>query len=100
MNLSEYIMREHEKGKGRATAIGCRDGFSISVQAHSGAYCIPRQGRGPWTHVECGYPSAKPEFIMDRCEDPNRPTNTVYGYVPVGQVEQLIAFHGGSEQLE
>ena len=32
---------------------------------------------------------------MAYCEIPETPTETVYGYVPVGIVEALIESHGG-----
>ena len=76
----------------------CADGFSISVQAGEFLYSTPRENRGPWANVECGFPSERPEPWSDwvtYCEDADRPTDTVYGYVPVGMVEDLIALHGG-----
>jgi hypothetical protein len=79
----------------RVPRIKCVDGFTISVQASHGAYCSPRLNIAEWTAVECGFPSAEPEFIMDYCEDSDDPTGTVYGYVPIGLVEKLIEFHGG-----
>ena len=75
--------------------IYCADGFNISVQAHSGAYCSPRDGQGPWSLVECGYPSAEPELIMQYAEDKENPTATAYGYVPIDLVDQLLELHGG-----
>ena len=78
-----------------AKRITCNDGFSLSVQASWGAYCVPRTNIGPWDQVEVGFPSDKPELIMEYAEDPDRPTDTVYGYVPVHLVERLIELHGG-----
>lgn len=78
-----------------AKRIVCADGFSLSVQATQGAYCSPRENIGPWDEVEVGFPSAKPELIMEYAEQPEIPTGTVYGYVPIELVEQLIALHGG-----
>jgi len=77
--------------------IECKDGFSISVQATKFAYCYPRQNIGDWDEVECGFPSRIPELIMEYAEDPERPTDTVYAYVPVELVEQLIDLHGGQK---
>lgn len=75
--------------------ITCVDGFSLSVQATHGAYCRPRDNIGPWYQVEVGFPSAKPDLIFDYAEDQDNPTQTVYGYVPIGMVQQLIDLHGG-----
>ena len=78
-----------------ARRITCADGFSLSVQATQGAYCSPRRNIGPWYEVEVGFPSATPELILNRAENPNEPTKTVYGYVDIELVEQLIDLHGG-----
>lgn len=75
--------------------IHCADGFTISVQAHEGAYCHPRVNYADWTQVECGFPNGVPERIMHRAEDPVRPTDTVYGYCDIDEVAELLADHGG-----
>lgn len=97
--------------------IRCRDGFSLSVIAGAGTYSRPRPAlldlgdtpnfmydvdadyRGPYTAVEVGFPSERPEpwagCWETHCEDPNSPTDTVYGYVPVEMVRALIEAHGG-----
>ena len=68
----------------------------MSVQANSGSYCTPRNGgTGPWSQVEVGYPSSKEELLMPYAEDAYDPTGTVYGYVPIGVVDEVIATHGG-----
>src|SRR5690606_2814 len=91
--------------------IVCRDGFTMSVIAGAGTYCTPRPDwaaaagevpadyPGPYTHVEVGYPSARPE-PWDKweqyAEDPEKPpTGNVYAYVPVEMVRALVAAHGG-----
>ena len=35
------------------------------------------------------------ELIIKYAEDPDEPTGTVYGYVPVDIVQQLMDKHGG-----
>ena len=78
-----------------ARRITCADGFSLSVQATQAAYCSPRRNEGPWHQVEVGFPSAAPEFIAHKAENPDKLTETVYGYVDIALVEQLIDLHGG-----
>jgi hypothetical protein len=108
MNLNEYLMSfRDEEGFGPpdekgykstfplAKRITCADGFSLSVQATHGAYCSPRRNVGPWYEVEVGFPSAEPEFIMEHADDKDKPTDTVYGYVPIEKVQALIDLHGG-----
>lgn len=76
-------------------AIRCADGLELSVQASSGHYCTPRQDLGPWTMVEVGFPSQRVEELMEYAEDPDKPTETVYGWVPVEVVEKIVNDHGG-----
>ena len=79
--------------------IVCRDGFSVSVQAHSGSYCIPRQAQGPHTHYECGFPSSVPntDKFKEYAENDMDHTETVYGFVPRDVIEQELESHGGIE---
>jgi hypothetical protein len=111
-NISQYLMAfRDDEGMGfpegekayrssfpLAKRIVCSDGFNLSVQATHGAYCTPRQNIGPWWEVEVGFPSAKPDLIMEYAEDSDRPTDTVYGYVPIELVQQLIEQHGGPDE--
>lgn len=106
MDLNKYLMSTRDMDSPEelsypiAKRITCADGFSLSVQANQGAYCSPRNNRGPWYEVEVGFPSSKPELIMDRAEDPDQPTKTVYPYTPIELVEQLIELHGGQKAPE
>ena len=76
--------------------VECADGFCMSVQANEGAYCEPRNDDGPYTEVEIGYPSDPEIMIMRWAEDKSRPTDTVYGWVPVGVVRDVIVKHKGA----
>ena len=78
----------------------CKSGFGMSVQASETSYCAPRDNIGPYTHVEIGFPSAADCMIIGYAEDPDDPTGTVYGYIPVGIVKALIIKHGGIEEGE
>ena len=75
----------------------CKDGFSVSIQAGAYKYSQPRSNEDGITYfsVELGFPSSRDYIIMDWAENPNEPTNTVYGYVPVDQVYLLLTKHGG-----
>ena len=80
--------------------IVCADGFEISIQAHTGVYCAPRNNEGPYTHVECGFPSESEGLIMpyiDAIDESIDPTDTVYGYVPAATVIEMLRRHGGIE---
>lgn len=78
--------------------IQCNDGFSMSVQARGGCYCEPRDGAGPWSAVEVGFPSDREQSLMEWAEDPETPTETVYGWVPVDIVKAVIARHSGTNE--
>jgi|TARA_Y100000815_G_scaffold176204_1_gene160429 hypothetical protein len=75
--------------------ITCADGFSLSVQASHGAYCRPRTNIADWYEVEVGYPSEAPTAFISYAEDQDKPTDTVYGYVPIELVVAEINRHGG-----
>lgn len=92
MNYLDNMMKNFKKYKKAA----CKDGFSMSVQASQFAYCEPREdGVDSYTHVEVGFPSEAEPLLMGWVEDPERPTDTVYGWVPVEVVREVIEKHGG-----
>jgi hypothetical protein len=77
-------------------AIVCKDGFSMSVQANETAYCEPRiNDAEKYTAVEVGYPSELEPLLMEWAENENKPTGTVYGYVPTERISLVCAKHGG-----
>ena len=74
----------------------CSDGFTMSVQANEGAYCTPRcNNQERYEQVEVGFPSEQEELLMPWVEDKSRPTETMYAYVPVEIVTNIIVKHGG-----
>ena len=76
--------------------VTCKDGFTMSVQANEGAYCHPRIDEATkYTAVEVGYPSDRENLLMEWAESPEKPTETVYGYVPATQITLVVAKHGG-----
>lgn len=77
--------------------VRCKDGYTVSIQASSGAYCNPRvdEPSNGYKSVELGYPSQKDELILPYAESDDNPTGTVYGYVPMQVVHQLCNDHGG-----
>jgi hypothetical protein len=80
----------------RNSLIVCADGFSMSVQAHEGSYCTPRVNNADfYTEAEVGFPSEREPMLMEYCESPNKPTDTVYGWVPRQVIINVIAKHGG-----
>ena len=79
----------------------CADGFEMSVQASETHYCTPRENHAErYEAVEVGYPMPVEDLLMPYCEDPDKPCETVYGYVPVATVSIILAKHGGVVQGE
>lgn len=77
--------------------IKCRDGLVMSVQASTFHYCAPRDSFGPWSAVEVGFPSSRVEQFMPYIDGgpDTDPLTTVYGFVPIETVAEVIAEHGG-----
>lgn len=104
MDINEYL-KKHKRiemlaGKYETRRITpqveCVDGFRMSVQVSENHYCSPRVNDAfYYAEVEVGYPSEKEELLMPYCESPEKPTDTVYGYVPVEVVDSVIEKHGG-----
>jgi len=85
----------------------CADGFTMSVQAHGGAYCSPRANDAErYDEVEIGFPNKSEPLILQYMEggssstwsedgaEPD-PTQSVYPYVPSSVVNLVLAKHGG-----
>ena len=87
-------MKEHYK------LLSCKSGFRVSIQASETNYSTPRDDIGPYTEVELGFPTSPEPMIIGYAEDVDDPTETVYGYVPVGLVKALIIKHNGIEDGE
>lgn len=75
--------------------VECKDGFTISIQAGCYLYSKPNYIADGYLKVELGFPSEADSMIIDYAEDPDDPTNTVYGYVPIHIVDKLLHKHGG-----
>lgn len=80
--------------------IECHDGFSISVQCHFGAYSQPRVSYyDRYIKVECGFPNGPvpelAEWKYGDKDDRSTDMKSVYGYVPIEVVADLLTKHGG-----
>ena len=79
----------------------CNDGFTVSIQAGDGKYSNPRIDEAlSYTEVELGYPSHPDPLIIKYAEMGDRPTDTVYPYVPSTEVYLLLISHGGIDSGE
>ena len=86
--------RTHRGFKDHADHIVCSDDVRLSVQASHLHYCTPRDDWGPYSKVEVGFPGIRPpETWREYCWDWDKPTETVYAFVPVGLVREFILDH-------
>jgi len=80
----------------RNKLVVCADGFAMSVQASETNYCDPRVNNAErYISVEVGFPTLSEDLLLDFAEDREKPTDTVYGWVPSHIVGLVIAKHGG-----
>ena len=81
------------------------DGESVSVQANEYCYCSPRENQSwgellhyhsvPYFKYEIGFPSFVAGEWMGYADQPEKPIDTVYGYVPADVVQRVLDAHGG-----
>jgi len=102
--LNEYV-KNNRSDNGKHSGfrfvkkVVCADGFTMSVQASEIHYCAPRENDAEYySEVEIGFPSMADPLIEQYAEDLENLTDTVYGYVPVEIVEQVILKHGGIKE--
>lgn len=95
-DINKYV-RENFNGT-HSPQVTCVDGFKMSVQASEYHYCTPRESYADeYSSMEIGFPSEEEELIleyMEGCLD-DEPTDTVYPYVPVSVINEVLAKHGG-----
>lgn len=81
--------------------IECKDGFSISIQVHNGAYCESENGYRQfgyeWKRVEWGFPSSKIDSDLYNAEDEN--TTESVGSCEIDLIDKLIEEHGGLDLI-
>ncbi len=98
--LSEDPLMKHIATSSRLPHIICEDGFSMSVQVGYSLYSTPKKIAKRYSAVEIGYPSEREPLIEEWAETIFEDgsidyTDTVYPYVPVKVVNQVLKKHGG-----
>ena len=79
----------------------CKDDFTFSAQASESHYSKPKGLADEYEEIEIGFPSYNDPIIAKYREDygcEETFSSAVYGYVPVGVVDKLIAVHGGIDE--
>ena len=99
----EYSSMNHMLTVSRLPHIVCSDGFKMSVQVGYSLYSTPKKVAKRYSEVEIGYPSEHEplieKYVESIYEDPDY-TDTVYPYVPVKVVNQVLKKHGGIDISE
>ena len=106
--LNEDPLMRHMMTSTRLPHIVCADGFTMSVQVGYSLYSTPRKVAKRYSAVEIGYPSDHEPLIEKYAEsfykedemDVTDYTDTVYPYVPVKIVNQVLKKHGGIDLTE
>ena len=73
------------------------DGYSVSIQGDTVGvlHCSYSHDHMMFDSMELGFPSEEDDLIASYAEDPENPTETIYAYVPVDVINELIKKHGG-----
>lgn len=98
MTINEFLQKYRKQRNGMQIVrprVRCADGYTVSVQAGEYHYCSPRADAGHFDKIELGYPSDEDSELKAYAEDEERPCDTVYGYVPVKLVDEVLTKHGG-----
>tara|TARA_R110001592_G_scaffold153282_8_gene381616 strand:- start:6534 stop:6953 length:420 start_codon:yes stop_codon:yes gene_type:complete len=102
-NIQVVQDREHPSDFNRRTALICTDGFHVSVQMSKYNYNWPRLSGLPasqYESAELGFPNRPDNLITEYADNPELLTDTVYGYVPMSVIQELLLKHGGLNQAE
>lgn len=75
--------------------VKCKDGFTISIQGSEYHYCTPKRRSAYYEELEMGFPSEHEPLLDMYAEYPETPKETIYAYVPVELVEEILKKHGG-----
>ena len=105
---SKDPLMNHMLTSSRLPHIVCSDGFTMSVQVGYSLYSEPKKVAKRYSAVEIGYPSDHEPLIEKYAEtffkedemDVTDYTDTVYPYVPVKVVNQVLKKHGGIDLTE
>lgn len=100
--LNESVRYENNELGGHRLAfpLELADGTTLSIQASATHYCEPREttevvNYNWYESFEIGFPSAMIEELLPYAEEPETPTDTVYGWVSKEVIRDIIEKRGG-----
>ena len=102
MKINDFLQKNKHYTKGGSLKtrpwIVCNSGLIMSVQASHSHYCNPRQDDvDKYISVEIGFPNMVVDELLPYAECEDEPTETVYGWVPVELVDEIIEKNGGMD---
>jgi hypothetical protein len=103
MTTHEMLMAHLSKAKegafSRLPMVRCANGFTMSVQYGSGLYCSQYMTDFPVEPKTCevGFPSRCVKALEPYREGADKPTKSVYGWVPLAVIVEIIDANGGWE---
>lgn len=108
LSRKKNMVSEGLNSKPQYDRIYFNNGGDISIQASSSHYCEPRDDQGPYTEMELGYPGRGTKIINSllqyaegrHSEEDFDQYKTVYPYVPVSLIKELIEANGGVKSGE
>jgi hypothetical protein len=85
-------LENRSTGMDLAYPVKCKNGTTFSIQVSPRHHCIPRDGVGPWSHVEIS-----PWADRDARLDDEAPFDgfSIYPYVPISVAAKMLLDHGG-----
>lgn len=98
MTINEFLQKYRKQRNGMQIVrlrVRCADGYTVSVQAGDMWYSEPRLDVRWYGKVELGYPTAEDEELRDYAENKRDLCGTLYGFVPVRLVDEVLTKHGG-----
>ena len=101
----EDSLMKHMMTSSRLPHIVCSDGFEMSVQVGYSLYSEPKKVAKRYSKVEVGFPSERESLLEKYVETIFEDgfvdfTDTVYPYVPVKVVNEVLKKHGGIDLTE
>lgn len=98
MKINEFLRKYRMQRDGIQVVrprVKCADGYTVSVQAGNRWNSEPQLDTGWYSKVELGYPTAADEELRDYADEKRDLRKTVYGFVPVKLVDEVLTKHGG-----
>ena len=93
MKVIDYLKLDRYSNDYARYPVICADGFTISIQ-HSNVHHCSKEDNN-FNFLELGYPSRVCGSLMEYAENSDDPLETIYTYVPLELIEEIVKSHGG-----